>query len=333
VFGADLDVLAKGVENIGSRGWMDKFNEALNTMDTGAEASRKRVHELDAAFAEMTTNGNPDGAAAAFDRVTEKLLAQGRSIEEIRAAFPEYLAAKDAAKAKSDALSVAYEAEQQVLASLGAEIGETTLKTEEQTEAQKLLQKVFDDVSSSIMGFTDPMDAYRTGLDANKAKAEEWAEAQNEALDKTKVNWEDYPGRIKDSTGRSAEELAANKDKAQEWADAQKEAVDGAKVTWEDYAALGGAEQAGHRFQQLGRQPRQDRRSWSRRPRHRTRQDGPRGGAHSAGLRGRAGGPLQRGCRRSDPQRPPGPGRKRPGDRPGLADTERVRQPGRQRHR
>jgi methyl-accepting chemotaxis protein len=144
VFGADLDGLAKGVENIGSRGWMDKFNEALNTMDTGAEASRKRVHELDAAFAEMATNGNPDGAAAAFDRVTEKLLAQGLSIEEILAAFPEYAAAQGRAAEAAALASEAAEAERAVIESLGAEIGETTLKTEEQTEAQKMLQKVYE---------------------------------------------------------------------------------------------------------------------------------------------------------------------------------------------
>ncbi len=236
VFGTDLDGLAQGVEDIGNRGWSDKFLEALNVMDTGSEAGRKRLQELDAALGEMAYGGNADGAAAAFDRVTEKLLAQGLTVEQVRAAFPEYIAAQERAKAESEAVAVASEAEKEKIAQLGAQIGETTLKTDEQTEAQKLLQKVYDDVATSIQGFTSPMGAYNTALETNKAKAEEWANAQNEGLEKTKVSWEDYPGRISDSTGRSEEAMRANKEEAEAWAEAQNESVDDAKVSWEDYA-------------------------------------------------------------------------------------------------
>jgi TP901 family phage tail tape measure protein len=231
-FGQDFGDLIKGVEAINNRGWADRFLEGTMIMDTGTEALRKRVHELDRALAEMVTGGNADAAALAFDAMKRAMLAADISIDEINRAFPEYTVVAGQAADASAEVSAEAEAERKKIKELGEQLGVTAGQTEELSEAQKLILERIDGVNKAIGSFSDPINSYNAALEANKTKAQEWADAHNEGLEKTKVSWKDYPGLVKE--GLSGEALEANKEKAKEWAEAQNEAVGKAKVSWED---------------------------------------------------------------------------------------------------
>ncbi len=255
--GADVDRMTQslldlaegkgGIEAVGeaARGNQDdlrKFIDMIATgdrrnMQAGRSGLARALEDIDTGLSKLVEGGTPDRAAEALRRFAdahdvrvEDLLPYldryGGALKEAETAARVGAAAADEAAGATGRLG-----EAQVGANVA--LAEGTAVTEAQKAEAEALAEAHDKLAESLAGFTDPMDAYTTVLDANKAKAEEWAEGQNTALDKTKVSWKDYPGLVKE--GLKGEALEANKEKAREWAEAQNESIGEAKVSWEDF--------------------------------------------------------------------------------------------------
>ncbi len=224
--GFSIEELGRRIASTSNQNWL----EDIITPTTKADV---KIRALDESLARLVEEGHLDQAQAMFRALAEEVRRNGGSVDDLEAQFVKFTPAARKAAAASDEVSAAAEEERRKIAELNEVLGNSTTAAEEMSEAQKMIQERIDGVNKSIASFSDPINSYNAALEFNKEKAQEWADAQNEGLEKTKVSWEDYPGLVKE--GLKGEALAANKEAAREWAEAQNEAIGKAKVTWEDY--------------------------------------------------------------------------------------------------
>jgi TP901 family phage tail tape measure protein len=236
-----------GIEAVGAaaRGNQDDLREFIDQIATGdrrlMQAGRsglgRALEDIDAGLTKLVEGGVPDRAAEALRRFADAhdvrvedllpyLERYGGALQEAETAARVGAAAADEAAGATGRLGAAQ-------AGANVALGEGAMVTEAQKAEAEALAEAHEKLAESLGGFTAPMDAYTTALEANKGEAEKWAEHQNEHLEKTKVSWKDYPGLVKE--GLKGEALEANKEKAKEWAQAQNEAIGSAKVSWEDF--------------------------------------------------------------------------------------------------
>lgn len=79
----------------------------LDGTNTSLTRTRERVTAMDQALADLVASGDTEAAAAAFRRLAEAHAAEGVSVEELTALFPQYQAALDEAARTADPIAVA----------------------------------------------------------------------------------------------------------------------------------------------------------------------------------------------------------------------------------
>lgn len=96
----DLGRVLNGVANSGFVAFTDGATDVilgLVGMDSPMDKAKEKAAALDQALTQMVSSGHADQAAAAFKRIWEEAQRQGISLENLRAAFPEYIAAAEKA--------------------------------------------------------------------------------------------------------------------------------------------------------------------------------------------------------------------------------------------
>lgn len=208
--GFSVEDLAERIAATSNQNWLEDFITPTTKADV-------KIRELDESLARLVEQGHLDQAQAMFRVLAEEILRNGGSVEDLEERFVKFTPAAQKAAAASDEVSAAAQEERRQIQELGKHLGEATTATEEMSEAQKLIQERIDGVNKAIASFSDPINSYDAALEHNKAKAEEWAEAQNSGIEKTKVSWEDYPGGVVPSLKQVEEELDKNRLAYENW--------------------------------------------------------------------------------------------------------------------
>lgn len=171
------------------------------------EAAEEKVKALDSAIAQLHAGGNVEGAQMAFDQLADAAMAQGMSMEEVKAIFPEYQAALEVAAEKTNEAAEAvspYTSELEILAANFGLVGESA------EEAVTEMLEVWQEASAA---FIDLLGAYNDGLaeldEGQKLTTESFIEnlrAQAEAQEEWANNLQELAAR---GVGGMINELAA----------------------------------------------------------------------------------------------------------------------------
>jgi hypothetical protein len=132
-----------------------KIGEWLGSSDEDAAAAKAALDEYDGALRQLLTI-DPSAAQEAFRLLKEELLGNGISIEEINAAFPQFLGALDASKQMTPET-------RQVLEGLGITFGDVE---EEISAAEQALKDWEDTVKAQFDPLWDYQDAVYDQADA-----------------------------------------------------------------------------------------------------------------------------------------------------------------------
>jgi TP901 family phage tail tape measure protein len=169
VLGKDFEDLAEAMTLAGdeeARAWMNRIDSPLNLLGNSMEEAEGKIKSVDAAIAQLHTSGNVEGAQQAFMKLVAAGLEAGLSYDEIKAMFPEYLAAVETATAATEAAAEAvnpYALQLEFLADQMGVTGET---------AELAVSTMLQVWSDGATAFVDLLGAYNAGLDGLEENAE-----------------------------------------------------------------------------------------------------------------------------------------------------------------
>ena len=129
----------------------------------------EQAKQIDEALASLVTSGSADQAKAAFDKLAEAASAQGISVEQLAAQFPQYQAALDGVTTSGQAAS---DSQNQTKAAVDAYTEATRAgkdATDEYVNALKGLTKPFLDADAAMIAWEDAIAKTTESLKANGA--------------------------------------------------------------------------------------------------------------------------------------------------------------------
>jgi TP901 family phage tail tape measure protein len=146
------------------------LNEAITGTTANIRAAEQQVEAYDQALLTMHRQNAPL-AAEAFEHIRQRLLAQGRSVEEVDAAFNDYRGAVNDAAAATEAGVPPVDA-------LGGAQDEAAAATENHEEALKSLSDTLSAQFDPLFGMVDALQANKEAGDAVTAAQWKLLEAQ-----------------------------------------------------------------------------------------------------------------------------------------------------------
>ena len=177
----DIDSLGAALDRTFNRSWDERFNdwgESFLQPITGLRGQSGMLADswaaLDTELAKLVDSGKPEQAAAAFEKIKERAVEQGHSVEELNTLFPEY---EKSVTAAGDA------------ASAGAEkIGEISPQA---VAAQKHIEEVKNQLTESADGF---LNFSEKATDA-KVSLQQWIDDMGKQVE-AQEQWFDNLGEL-----------------------------------------------------------------------------------------------------------------------------------------
>lgn len=162
---------------------VDNFFQTLNSSlgfenASNIEVASQRIGQVDAALAKLVTSGRGEAAATAFNQLATAAAAQGVTLDQLKAKFPEYADAIDAVGAAS--------------ASSGDDIDGMSANVRNVKDDAEDAKAALDDLTATIEGFGSPLASQRAAQrdfnsavieanDAIKAQRDEFAKSYLES--------------------------------------------------------------------------------------------------------------------------------------------------------
>ena len=193
-----LDGIADAMKRISGegRGAVEWVNDNLNFLPLIDNADVKQIEasfeQIDTALANLQQTGAEAQAAMNWDVLVSEAEKAGLSVDDLRARFPQYIAA----------LQETENASRLAASETGGMTAEMQAAEQATAEAAEELQKWRDRVREASMSFISPTDAYQAAID----KSMEWAQAQADATDDAEDSWSDFYDGMTVSMGQLLEE-------------------------------------------------------------------------------------------------------------------------------
>lgn len=162
-------------------GFWERLDQRLNGWAGETSQFEAQISGLDAAFAEMVSNGQGDVAADLLDRFLSAAQAQGVPVGELRAKFTQYAGAVDlagsaAAGAASDVEGATSALSAQEQAAVNA------------ADAFQALLDAYDDLNGKNLNLIDATSAYEAALDGVSAALEENGKTTDQTTEAGRAN-------------------------------------------------------------------------------------------------------------------------------------------------
>lgn len=183
VLGEDFNDLGEAMAYAGDQDFRN-FGSRLDPIDlfeNKMEDSEKKIQAVDDALASMASSGNGEAAARIFAQLSAAAVQHGMTLEEVKALYPEYLAAVEVAgeeaaaiaEEQSAAMVDPYLIQMDYLANQFGVTGETSAEA---------VQTMLDAWSEGATAFVDLIGAYQTALDGLEEGQEMTKEAFIDSL-------------------------------------------------------------------------------------------------------------------------------------------------------
>lgn len=186
---SDINSLGEAVDRVFNKSASDNVNDWVASL-FGASTAGTRLEEsfanVDEALSALVSSGNTQQAFLAFREIKNEMLAQGKSMDEVRAAFPEYTDAVLDAGAAADASTPAQNEYNDAMDNGGASAEQYAAALDEAREAQKKQTDALFGARDAQREFEAAIDDAAGALAENGATLDittEKGRANQEALD------------------------------------------------------------------------------------------------------------------------------------------------------
>lgn len=186
---SDIDDLGDAIDRVFNKSSSDNVNDWVASL-FGASTAGTRLEEtfanIDEALAGLVSSGNTEAAFLSFREIKEEMLAQGKTMDEVRAAFPGYTDALLAAADGANEAAPAQAAYNEAMDSGGASATQYAEALQEAIDAQTEQVNVLLAARDAQRGFEQAVDDAAAALTENGATLDittEKGRANEAALD------------------------------------------------------------------------------------------------------------------------------------------------------
>lgn len=217
VFGEDLSGLADSLQKVKDPEGLDQIQQSIvsffGTDSTPVKDAKKDIDALDKSLANLVKNGQADLAAAALEKITSKMKAQGFSTDDIKGQLDDY---------KSALADAAFE--QQLAAESMGLFGQAAQDTQAKLDEQKASA---DGLRQSIQALNDvnraaggAMNAFEQSIDDAAKAAEKNAGAlrmNHGELDQSSQKARDAESALRDLAANTDDAAAKAREQGKSW--------------------------------------------------------------------------------------------------------------------
>ena len=160
VLGGDIDDLAYAIDAVNSNGF-DKAVTSVAESITGLvgyapfEEAKTRIEGIDQALSSLVKSGNSEAAASAIEEIAQKT---GKSIDEVKKAFPEYKAALEVASEEAKKAGKSSDEAADGIDQVGVEAADSAEQVKELVDSISDLNSEFYDARASARAYEQALD-------------------------------------------------------------------------------------------------------------------------------------------------------------------------------